>query len=200
MPVLSFLSPAMMQFLSRVRLALPIALSLAAVTLCSDEPARADSEQIPMSWHRDKKDPHWVQGTVTVDAPPDEVWARMQQVDTWPQMLSDIKRMKVTEHRDTHWKLDLETRTLSHGMLGYDVQVSPSGRTLKLYTDRMGVRVVAQTDVAPGPTAQQSVVTYSFLIALSGIPSMLMSDADIRAKQEHMEAVTLADFYKAFHK
>jgi hypothetical protein len=185
-----------------VRRALAIVVGVAALS-AADGFALADGTTAPattVAWHRDKKDPRWVQGTVTVDSPPDVVWARIQRVDAWPSLLSDVNRMRVTEHKDkdSHWKIELETKTLPYGMLGYDVDTSGPGRTGKLYTDRLGVKVVAQTDILPGPTPSQSVIVYSFFIEVSGIPKMLISEQELHKKQEHMVAVTLDDFEKNF--
>ncbi len=142
--------------------------------------------------HRDAKDPRWVFGSVVVNAPPAEVWARFEKVQTWPQMLTDIARMKVVEHNDTHWNIELETRTLGHGMLGYDVETSPE-RVVKLSTDKLGVHALAYTRIHPGPEAGQSLVSYSLFLELNGVPSLLISDKSLREKQDHMVAVTLAD-------
>jgi hypothetical protein len=104
-------------------------------------------------------------------SPPDEVWARFERVDTWPQMLSDIARMKV---------------------LGYDVETSPA-RVIKLSTDTLGVHALAYTRIHPGPQVGQSLVSYSLYLQLNGAPSLLISDKSLREKQDHMVAVTLAD-------
>jgi hypothetical protein len=149
--------------------------------------------------HRDAKDPRWVFGSVTVDAPPDQVWARIERVDAWPQILTDVARLRVTEHQGPHWAIDLETRSLGHGMLGYTVETSPE-RVLKLSTDKLGVHALAYTRVHPGPTPGQSNVSYSLFLELKGAPSLLISDRSLREKQDHMVAVTLADIQRAFAK
>ncbi len=159
--------------------------------------AAADDAAQAVPAHRDAKDPRWVFGSVVVDTPPDEVWARFERVGTWPQLLSDIARMKVVDHRDTHWGIQLETRTLGHGMLGYDVETSPE-RVIKLSTDKLGVHALAYTRVHPGPQAAQSLVSYSLFLQLNGAPRLLISDKSLREKQDHMVAVTLADIARAF--
>jgi hypothetical protein len=155
-------------------------------------------------WHRDANDPRWVQGDVTVDAPPEVVWTRLARVDEWPRTLTDVAAVKVLDRRTderghTIWKIELETVTLDHGMLGYEVDSDP-GHSLVLSTDRMGVRAMAQTLVRPGPTPNRANVVYSFFIRLSGIPSILISDGSLRQKQEHMVDVTLGDIGRAFSK
>ncbi len=176
---------------------LAFAVALAAGALGSPSSAHADPTPPPPTWHRDAADPRWVQGEVTVDAPPDVVFARLEHVETWPQLLTDIARLKVLDHRDSHWEIELETRTLGHGMLGYDVNIGP-GKVAKLTTNRMGVKAVGHTLVRPGPTPGQSNVVYSLFLEVSGLPSLLISDKTLREKQEHMLTVTLADFQRAF--
>jgi hypothetical protein len=164
--------------------------------------ALADGGGPSVRWHRDANDPRWVQGDVTVNAPPDAVWARLARVEEWPRTLTDVASIKVLDRRTddrghTLWKIELETVTLDHGMLGYEVDSDPA-RSLLLSTDRMGVRAMAQTLVRPGPTPAQSNVVYSFFLRLSGIPSLLISDSSLRKKQEHMVDVTLGDIVRAF--
>ncbi len=161
--------------------------------------ARADSPA-PYTVHRDTKDPRWVQGEVTVDAAPDVVFAIVAQVDAWPKTMTDISRLKVVSHKGDHWEVELETRTIPAGMLAYDVAVTPANRSARLYTNRMGVYTIAQTDVKPGPTPGQSKVTYSLLITVSGVPSLLISEKSLRTKQEHMVDQTVGDLYRAFKK
>lgn len=166
---------------------------------------RADGgAQATVRWHRDASDPRWVQGDVTVDAPPDVVWARLARVDDWTHTLTDVASLKVLDRRTndqghTRWKIELETRTLDHGMLGYEVDSDPAG-SLLLSTNRMGVHAVAQTLVRSGPTPNQSNVVYSFFIYLSGLPSLLISESSLRRKQEHMVDVTLGDIGRVFAK
>ncbi|HEY3593157.1 MAG TPA: SRPBCC family protein, partial [Polyangiaceae bacterium] len=153
---------------------------------------------------RDGKDPRWVQGDVTVTATPDVVWARLARIDEWPRTLTDIAAVKVLERHpgdDGHvrWKIELETRTLGHGMLGYDVDCDPT-RALLLSTDHLGVRVAAQTIVRNGPSPETANVVYNFFITLSGLPSLLISEHSLREKQDHMIDVTLADIERAFAK
>lgn len=192
----------------RQRQASPLVLVLAvcaaaASTASGDAVLERDAfaeSSAPYSYRRDPKDPRWVQGEATVDAPPDVVFANVAQVDAWPKTLTDIARLKVLSHRGDHWQVELETRTIPAGMLAYDVEASPQNRSLRLYTNRMGVYTVAQTDVKPGPTPGQSKVTYSLLITVSGLPALLISEKSLRAKQEHMVDQTLGDLYRAHKK
>ncbi len=146
---------------------------------------------------RDEKDPRWVWGTVTVNLPQDEVWSRFQKVQSWPSILSDIARLQVTGHRDQHWDIKLETKTLGHGLLGYDVDASPD-HVIRLKTDQLGVHALAVTRVLPGPTATQTNVSYALFLELKGVPSLLIGEASLREKQNHMVSVSLADIRRSF--
>jgi hypothetical protein len=132
-----------------------------AIGAASARLVRADGDgQAAVRWHRDASDPRWVQGDVTVNAPPDVVWARLARVDDWTHTLTDVAKLKVLDrktddHGHTRWKIELETRTLDHGMLGYEVDSDPV-RSLLLTTDRMGVHAVAQTLVRSGPSCLAS--------------------------------------------
>ena len=151
----------------------------------------------PTLAHRDEKDPRWVWGTVTVDTPQDQVWSRFQQVESWPSMLSDIARMKVSDHKDRHWSVDLETKTLGHGMLGYDVDAS-ADQVIRLRTDTLGVHALAVTRILPGPSVGKTNVSYALFLELKGAPSLLISQKSLREKQDHMVSVTLADIRRSF--
>ncbi len=175
-------------------------LALSALSLPETLTSTLESEALADTVRRDTKDPRWVQGEVTVDASPDVVFANVAQVDAWPKTLTDISRLKVLSHRGDHWEVELETRTIPAGMLAYDIAVTPANRSLRLYTNRMGVYTIAQTDVKPGPTPEQSKVTYSLLITVSGVPSLLISEKSLHKKQEHMVDQTLGDLSRAFTK
>jgi uncharacterized membrane protein len=142
-------------------------------------------------------DPHWVQGQVTIAASPEVVWSALQKVDAWPQLLTDVERLEVRQHDGSHWEIELETRTLEHGMLGYHVELGP-GRLVRFWRDGMGVAVSAFLRVRDGRTKDECNVIYTLAIHLSGIPRLLISDASLHEKQSHMVEVTLADLHRAF--
>lgn len=142
-------------------------------------------------------DTRWVQGQVTVAAPPEVVWARLQDVAAWKTLMSDIKRLEVKQRRGTRWEVALETRTLPQGALDYHVDVGPS-RSVRLWRTGSGVAVQGITMVRPGPTAGESNVVYSLYIRLGGVPSILISERSLREKQLHMVTTTLGDLRRAF--
>lgn len=151
----------------------------------------------PVVLERTGADPHWVQGQVTLNAPPGVVLARLRNVPEWPRLLTDIKQLKVVGRQDeAHSDVELETRTLGHGSLRYQVELAP--RQVKFSRTGSGVAVAAVLVVRDGPTPQQSNVVYSLYIRLSGAPGLLISDKSLHQKQEHMVSVTLADLHRAW--
>jgi hypothetical protein len=173
-----------------------LSLAVAASILATHLRARADSS--PITWGRDKKDPRWVQGQVTVSATPDAVWGRIQRVDDWPSMFSDIKWIKVIERSPTHWRLRLESKTMTCGSHEYHVRFDPN-RTGRVIIDAPGTSSVAYFRVLDGPTATEAVVVYSLFIEVHGIASWFVSERTAREKQEQMVERYLRDIGRVFN-
>lgn len=160
--------------------------------------ARGDAKPPPVTVSHYPADPHWVQGQVIVNAPPDVVLARLERVDTWPQILTDISQVEVVDHKDDHWHIKLETRTLGRGMLPSQVMIQRPERRVVFWGNDTGVSSAAYTTVRNGPTPNQSNVVYSFYIQISGIAHLIISESSLREKQEHMVQVTLEDIRRAY--
>ncbi|MEO6420238.1 MAG: hypothetical protein ABIP39_12555, partial [Polyangiaceae bacterium] len=128
----------------------------------------------------------------------DVVLARLEQVNTWPQILTDIARLEVVDHKDDRWNIKLETRTLGRGMLTSQVMIQRPERRVVFWGKDTGVVTAAYTTVRNGPTSNQSNVVYSFYIEISGIAHLIISEDTLREKQEHMVQVTLEDLRRAY--
>ncbi len=133
-----------------------------------------------------------------MNAPPDVVLSRLEHVETWPQILSDIAQIEVVDHKDDHWNIKLETRTLGHGMLPSQVMIQRPERRVVFWGKDTGVQSAAYTTVRSGPNPNQSNVVYSFYIEISGIAHLVISESTLREKQEHMVQVTLEDIRRAY--
>jgi hypothetical protein len=171
-----------------------VVLVLAALPI----PSASGASSPPVATWRLPNDKRWIQGQVTVDAPPDVVWKRLERVDTWPQLLTDIANFRVTDHDGSRWKIELETRTLGHGMLPYTVEFGEENRQLRLAARETGVAIVAYMLVRDGGRPQASNIVYSMYIELSGVPKLLIGDATLRNKQQHMVDVTLGDIWRLY--
>lgn len=80
-----------------VRSTLLVGTLVGVASLCIANAASAEPKTGPGSVRvtRDVKDPRWLHGSVDVGAPADEVLLRLQKVDQWQALLSDIKQLKV---------------------------------------------------------------------------------------------------------
>lgn len=165
--------------------------------LGSETAAREQAKSSPVSVERVPSAPRWMQGQVTVSAPPEVVWARLQDVAGWPKLLTDLARLDVKERRGSRWEIDLETRTLGHGQLPYHVELEP-GLRVRFWRSGSGVAVQAFLLVRDGPTSGTANIVYSLYVRLTGLPHVLLPDSSLDEKQEHMVSVTLRDLERGF--
>ena len=159
--------------------------------------AGADVTPPAPTWRRSDVDPHWVQGHVVVPTTPDVIWSRLQRVDGWKEMFSDIKSLRVIEHQVNHWKINLRTTAFDCGDHDYRVRFDDT-RTLHLLIDAPGVDAHAQITVKPAGRPTDSIVTYSLYVDAKGIMSWFVSEATLRKKQEFMVVQYLTDLRRAF--
>lgn len=66
------------------------------------------------------------------------VRARLQRVDTWPQLFSDIRNLRVTRRGGDEWTVRIETLTFDCGAHDYHVWFQLDG-TVHLQIDAHGV-------------------------------------------------------------
>jgi hypothetical protein len=138
-----------------------------------------------------------VQGRVVVPTASDPIWVRLQQVDRWKDMFSDIKTLKVLEHDGSHWRINLRTTAFDCGAHDYDVRFDDA-RTAHLRIEAPGADAHALISVKPGSHPSESVVTYSLYVQATGIMSWFVSEATLRKKQEYMVTKYLTDLQRAF--
>ena len=160
--------------------------------------AVADTPPAPaVAWRRSEIDARWVQGQVVVPTGQDAIWARLQQVDRWKDMFSDIMTLRVLEHDGNRWRINLRTTAFDCGAHDYNVRFDDN-RTAHLRIDAPGVDAHALMAVKPGARAGDSVVTYSLYVEARGIMSWFVSEATLRKKQEFMVSKYLSDLQRAF--
>lgn len=169
----------------------------AALPLLATRAARAES--LPrVAWSRDPKDPRWVQGQAIVAAAPDAVWARIQRVDAWPTLFSDIKWLKVLERSPTHWGIRLESKSMTCGAHDYHIRFSDP-RTGQVIIDAPGTTSLAYFRVLEGRTSDEARAVYSLFIEVRGIMSWFVSETALREKQEQMVERYLRDIDRVFN-
>ena len=150
-----------------------------------------------VTWHRSEIDPRWVQGQVVVPTGQDAIWARLQQVDRWRDMFSDITILRVLEHEGSRWKINLRTTAFDCGAHDYNVRFDDN-KTAHLLIDAPGIDAHAQMAVKAGSRSGESVVSYSLYVEARGVMSWFVSEATLRKKQEYMVSKYLSDLQRAF--
>jgi hypothetical protein len=127
------------------------------------------------------------------------VWARILRVDEWPSMFSDVKWVKVVERSPMHWRIRLESNTMTCGAHDYHVRFEPN-RTGRVIIDAPGTTSVAYFRVFDGPSPGGARVVYSLFVEVHGIASWFVSEAAVREKQEQMVDRYLRDIDRQFNR
>lgn len=176
-------------------------LACAAATVLLPSAAWADERPStglpPPVYERSKQDPRWVVGQVNVTVAPDAVWRRLQQIEGWPRMFSDIKWLKVIKHDGPEWKVRLDTVTFDCGPHDYDVSFQ-ANRTAKLSIDAPSVSAFAFMTVRDLGTPDQANVVYGLFLEARGMAKWFMTEKKLREKQEAMVSRYLSDLQRTF--
>lgn len=166
-------------------------------------PAQAEAQPVSPGrtaaapWMRDRRDPRWVYGMVTVPTDAQTVRARLRQVDTWPQLFSDIRSLRVTRRGGDEWTVRIETLTFDCGAHDYRVRFQPGG-TVHLQIDAPGIDAVARMEVRDAYTPGRAVVTYRLFVDAHGVVGWFVSEATLRRRQESMVTRYLTDLRRGF--
>lgn len=147
---------------------------------------------------RDGKDPRWLHGTATVATGPDEVFRRVTQVDKWPTLFSDIKRLVVKRQQSAYWLVEIETATMDCGAHDYHVRILPE-RTISFVIDATGISATAYVrvrSIAKQPAL--STVSFDLFIESTGIIGWFIPKSSVQTRQETMLRRDLIDLAIAF--
>ncbi len=148
-------------------------------------------------WRRDAADPRWVIGRVELGAPPDQVWARLSQLERWGELFSDVRSVRVLEHDGPRWRLQIDTWLMkSCGPHEYRVEVE--GRSLRVEIVATGLRAHLRMEVLEGAIAGRSAVTYALFIDPKGVVGALLPKKRLRNVQESMVSTYLSDIGRRF--
>lgn len=180
--------------------ALGIAICLASVPALHARAERAEPRTAAdgVTWERDTKSPHWVHGQVDVTTPPAAVWERIQKVEQWPTLFSDVKWIKVEERSENRWRVRLETRSMDCGAHNYSVTFDSRQRRALLQIDAPGIESTARLLVRQGSGSAKANVAYSLYVRATGVVGWFVSEKALHKKQEHMVERNLRDLGKAF--
>jgi len=150
-----------------------------------------------LKYGRDPKDARWYGGEAAVSTNPNSVWIRLQDVDKWPQIFSDIKSLKVKKHKGDEWTVEIESRTMTCGSHDWIVRFLPN-RTIEMAIGAPGIKARGVTMVKEGKSLTNSVVTYWLFIEVTGVVGWFVSEKDLRQKQEKIAQANLRDLEKVF--
>jgi hypothetical protein len=149
------------------------------------------------TWGRDKKDVRWFGGEARVATNPNSVFQRLSEVDKWPQMLGEVKWVKIKKRQPNWVKAELELRTFDCG--SHDWEVSFTGnRTIDMNIGAPGIKARGVTMVKDGKTPAEAIVTYWLFVDVTGFVGWFVSEKDLRAKQERLAINILKDLEKTF--
>lgn len=142
-------------------------------------------------WGRDSREPDWVQGRVMLSSSAAALWGRIQAVDTWSAIFSDITSLTVVERTPPHWRIRVETRSFDCGAHDYHL-VFQEQNTVEMRIAAPGVGSVGFLSVRDDP-AGGTLVTYRLLVRPQGFAGWFVSKKELRRKQEDMVVRYLQD-------
>ena len=142
-------------------------------------------------WGRDAYDPDWVQGRVRLPADAARLWARIQAVDDWTAIFSDVLKLTVVERTPPRWRVRVETRSFDCGEHDYHV-VFQQRNTVEMRIAAPGVESVGYLSVAEDPSGGV-LVTYRLLVRPQGFGGWFVSKKELQRKQEDMVVRYLRD-------
>ena len=155
------------------------------------DPGRVKALDSTVWWGRDFRDPDWVQGRVMLLGSAADLWGRIQAVDTWSAIFSDITRLTVLERTPPHWRIRVETLSFDCGAHDYHL-VFQEQNTVEMRIAAPGVESLGYLSVRDDP-AGGTLVTYRLLVKPQGLAGWFVSRKELRRKQEGMVVRYLRD-------
>lgn len=147
---------------------------------------------------RDVKDPRWLHGSVDVAAPADEVLLRLQKVDQWQALLSDIKQLKVKSTSKGYWLAEIESKTMNCGSHDYHVRLKPN-RTLSFVIDATALAATGYIQVQPlAKEPAISTIKFDLFVETTGVIGWFIPESAVRSRQEAMVRRDLTDLGRTF--
>lgn len=142
-------------------------------------------------WGHDSSDPDWVQGRVMLSSSAADLWGRIQAVDTWSAIFSDITSLTVVERAPPRWRIRVETRSCDCGAHDYLLAFQEQD-TVQMRIAAPGVDSLGYLSVRDDPGGS-TLVTYRLLVRPQGLAGWFVSRTELRRKQEDMVVRYLRD-------
>lgn len=183
-----------------IRPLLHVAPLVAVLSLSTASAAPAETKAGPGSVRiaRDVKDPRWLHGSVDIAGRPDEVLRRIQKVDQWPALLSDIKQLKVKSTSKGYWLAEIESKTMNCGSHDYHIRLKPD-RSLSFVIDATALAATGYIRVQPlAREPAFSTIKFDLFVETTGVIGWFIPESAVRSRQEAMVRRDLSDLGRAF--
>jgi len=170
---------------------------LIAAALVPPRTALATPSENAPRWTRDANDARWVQGRVIVPVRPEIAWKKIERVDQWRTLFSDIKTMRATLRDRDEWRLNVETFTFDCGPHDYDVHLTRS-LSGTVWIGAPGIDAIANLKATKTDQTEEARLGYSLFVDVRKLMPWFGTEAELRKKQERMVERYLADLERAF--
>ena len=164
--------------------------AVASIVLAAD--ARADGISLT------EKPDHTTEATVIVDAPPARIYELATDYARWPQILSDIKSVKI----EAGGRRDAKVRFRS-GALGHEVAVqfdNVENRLIRFQSVDAppGVHASGAYDLEPIDGGVRTKIVATFYLDVGGVAGLFMSDKKLRGMRQAKLRADLGDMAVRF--
>ena len=149
-------------------------------------------------WSRDVGHPDWVSGRVLVPVALDAAWNRLEQVETWTAIFSELRRFDVFLSQPPHWRVHVEAESFFPcGAHDYDIVFRKDDAAIDIGIEAPGVESRASLSARPDGD-QRTLLTFRVFGRPTGLMAWFVSKKDLQRRQEKMVVRYLSDLRRAF--
>lgn len=149
-------------------------------------------------WGREVGDPDWVSGRVLTPVALDAAWSRLEQVETWAAIFSDLRRFEVRLSQPPHWRVHVETESFFPcGAHDCDIVFRKDEGAIDIGIEAPGVESRASLTVRPDGD-QRTLLTFRVFVRPTGLMGWFASKKDLQRRQEEMVVRYLTDLRRTF--
>lgn len=141
--------------------------------------------------------PQTVSAAIILEAPAEQVWERLSDVESWDLLFDDIEKLEVLAHEGDEWRLRLHTRSIGRsGPREYRLTLDRDARTAGLVLEESGLQ--SSMTFAVEPAEDGSRVTHAMTTSVSGMAGWLVPKAALDRLQDDCVRGYLVDLASAF--
>ena len=159
--------------------------------------ARGETKTSVITSGRDAKDARWFGGEARVTTAPSSIWVRLQEVEKWPSIFSDILKADVKKKDGQTWKVEIKSKTFDCGEHTWEVRAL-SNRTMEMSIGAPGIKARGVAMSKDGKAPADAIVSYWLFVEVTGPVGWFVSEADLRSKQERHVISNLKDMVRVF--